>query len=53
MEDVQETMAYYMLSSKLGIRPWEADKMDCVLVDSLLVAISEMGKAELDVGRKH
>jgi len=42
MEDIKETMAYFLIAKHTGIKPWEVDMMDSTMVDEWLEIISRM-----------
>ena len=46
MEDVKETMAYFIIARITGMAPWDIDSMDCTMVDEWLEIISRMGDTD-------
>ena len=39
--DLLKTLAYFQLAKICGLKPWEADRMDSVMVEEWLTIIGE------------
>lgn len=41
LEDIKESMIYFMFAKELNMKPWEVDKMDATIIDEWLVILNE------------